>query len=385
MDEKKLASLIKRNEGLKLDFKQMIDINTESGKKELAKDVSAIANSKGGRGYIIIGIEDKTKNIVGIENIDFTEEQIQQIISSRIEPPVPISLEMLKYYGKNLAIINIYDSDQKPYQIRENGVFYIRRGSTTDTMRKEEIISSLQDNLSLNIELCSIVKSDEKDIDISLVDKYFKSIGVLINDDNRISMMEKASIINYDKERGKFAGSLGGLLIFCKENNIFLSHNRIKIINNINKKYDKVNIIQGNLLDIIDKSRDILINILPKAYPIDAICEAINNAVLYRDYSIFYEEIEVLIDYKTISIISPGCLLRDNNMSSFNTLKRNMWIYEKLISLDDKNRFIKSGNGFRRMKKAFRGRGKVIFINSFKENCFKVMFPGINKLYKKNR
>lgn len=33
MDEKKLANLIKKNEGLKLDFKQMIDINTESGKK----------------------------------------------------------------------------------------------------------------------------------------------------------------------------------------------------------------------------------------------------------------------------------------------------------------------------------------------------------------
>ncbi|EQB9790719.1 AlbA family DNA-binding domain-containing protein, partial [Clostridium botulinum] len=343
MDEKKLANLIKKNEGLKLDFKQMIDINTESGKKELAKDVSAIANSKGGRGYIIIGIEDKIKNIVGIDNMDFTEEQIQQIISSRIDPPVPVSLEVLQYHGKKLAIINIYDSDQKPYQTRENGVFYIRRGSTTDTMRKEEIISSLQDSLSLNIELCSIVKSDEKDMDISLVDKYFNAIGVLVNNDNRIDMMEKASIIHYDKERGKFIGSLGGLLIFSKKNNIFLSHNRVKIINNINKKFNRVNIIQGDLLYIIDKSKDILVNILPRSYPIDAVCEAINNAVLYRDYSIFYEEIEVLIDYKSISIISPGCLLRDNNMSSFNALKRNMWIYEKLISLDDKNRFTKSG------------------------------------------
>lgn len=167
--------------------------------------------------------------------MDFTEEQIQQIISSRIDPPVPVSLEVLQYHGKKLAIINIYDSDQKPYQTRENGVFYIRRGSTTDTMRKEEIISSLQDSLSLNIELCSIVKSDEKDMDISLVDKYFNAIGVLVNNDNRIDMMEKASIIHYDKERGKFIGSLGGLLIFSKKNNIFLSHNRVKIINNINK------------------------------------------------------------------------------------------------------------------------------------------------------
>lgn len=44
--------------------------------------------------------------------MDFTEEQIQQIISSRIDPPVPVSLEILQYHGKKLAIINIYDSDQ---------------------------------------------------------------------------------------------------------------------------------------------------------------------------------------------------------------------------------------------------------------------------------
>ena len=52
MDNKKLLSLIKKDEGTKLDFKLKLDLTTENGKKELTKDVCAIANSSGGRGYI---------------------------------------------------------------------------------------------------------------------------------------------------------------------------------------------------------------------------------------------------------------------------------------------------------------------------------------------
>ena len=50
MNKKKLLSLIKQREGTKLDFKLQIDISSESGKKkELAKDVCAIANSQRGK------------------------------------------------------------------------------------------------------------------------------------------------------------------------------------------------------------------------------------------------------------------------------------------------------------------------------------------------
>ena len=81
MERKKLLSLIKRDEGLKLDFKLKLDLSYETGKKELTKDICAIANSNGQRGYIIVGIQDKTKNIIGIKKDEmFKEEQIQQII-----------------------------------------------------------------------------------------------------------------------------------------------------------------------------------------------------------------------------------------------------------------------------------------------------------------
>ena len=45
MDIKKLKTLLKKEESSKLDYKLEIDLLTESGKKEFAKDVCAIANS----------------------------------------------------------------------------------------------------------------------------------------------------------------------------------------------------------------------------------------------------------------------------------------------------------------------------------------------------
>lgn len=378
MDRKKLLNLIRREEGPKLDFKQKIDIDTESGKKELAKDICAIANSRGGRGYLILGVEDKTKNIIGFDKTGFTEEQIQQIVSSRCEPPIPISLEFIELSDKNIGVITIYDGGQKPYQVRENGSFYMRRGSTTDTMRKQELVSALQENLNLNVELCPITHSNPSCLDHNLIDKYFSSHNIQVNDENRNMLMENASIVYLDRESGEYKVTLGGLLVFSRINNIFIPHNMIRIVNKINKNFKEVILVQGDLLAIIDKSEEIVRKILPESYPVEAIYEGIKNAVLYRDYSVYYKEIEIIINFNSISIISPGILVKGKDVNSHNYLRRNMWIYEKLISLDNGNRFTKSSRGFTKMRKAFRNKGKVVFVNSVEYNLFKVIYPGVS-------
>ncbi len=61
MNSQKLQYLLSQEEGPKLDFKASLSLKTASGKKELAKDIIAIANSQGGRGYLVIGVADKTK------------------------------------------------------------------------------------------------------------------------------------------------------------------------------------------------------------------------------------------------------------------------------------------------------------------------------------
>lgn len=380
MDIKKLQMLIRRQESPKLDFKQKLELETESGKKELAKDVCAIANSRGGRGHILLGIEDKTKNIIGIEDKAYNEEKIQQIISSRCEPPIPIAYEIVQYEGKFIGILTIYDGGQKPYQIRETGAFYIRRGSTTDTMRKQEIASALQDNFSLNIELCPISNSSMESLDLELIDKYFSANKIQANDDNRINLMENASIIKFDRECGKYKLTLGGVLVFSKTNNVYIPHNMIRIVNKISDDENKVIVINGDLLSMLNKCEVVLSKLLPVNYPLEALYEGVKNAVLYRDYTIYYKEIEVILGRENISIISPGVFIRNNDINNHNYVKRNMWIYDKLIALDDKNRFLKSDRGFSIMKKSFKRIGKVLFINSISNDFFKVVYPGISKI-----
>lgn len=377
MDKKKLLSLLKREEGIKLDYKLKLDLSTESGRKELAKDVCAMANSRGGRGYIIIGIEDKTKNIVGINQGDITEEQLQQIVSSRIEPPIPISLEYIKVSETLVGIINIYDGYQKPYQFKENGAFYVRRGSTTDTMRKGEIISALTENLSLFAENCILRNNNIDCIDEELLSGYFFNQNIKINSANRMELLEKTSIICYDKEDSKYYYTLGGALVFCPNNNFFIPQNMIKITNGINISYEGYIIIRGTLTHMIHQCELVFNDLLPEIYPIDALMEGIKNAVIFRDYTMANSIIEVGLYEDNITIVSPGVFSREYRDSNLKYTKRNMWIYEKLMTLDTHKNAPSSLGGFSKIKRAFKGRGKVTFLNIPLEDCFKVIYPGL--------
>ncbi|NLD48882.1 MAG: ATP-binding protein, partial [Clostridiaceae bacterium] len=179
MDCYKLKRLLKQEEGPKLDFKAELKLSTESEKKELTKDVIAIANSRGGRGYIVFGVEDKSKKILGIDPGEYTEEQIQQIIYNRCDPPVPISMDFVKAGGKTLGVLTIYRSNHKPHQMMQNGAFYLRRGSTTDTARRSEIANLLQENGLMTYETVILKNAGMEELDFELIGGYFRNLNVI--------------------------------------------------------------------------------------------------------------------------------------------------------------------------------------------------------------
>ncbi|WP_297519668.1 RNA-binding domain-containing protein [uncultured Clostridium sp.] len=373
MDIKKLLRIIRKNEGSKLDFKEQMHLNTESDKKEFTKDICAIANSKGGRGHIIVGIQDKSKKIVGIENYaKLNEERMQQIISSRCDPPIPISVEEFIINMKKILVITIFDGEQKPYQVKETGAFYIRRGSITDYMRKSELLNVFQDKLDLNIETCAIMNSNESLLDNKSLSKYFNSKGIEFNEKNRDFLLSSSNIVRVNRETGEKICTLGGLLVFSQINSIAIPYNFIKIGGEDKKEI----YIQGSLLTMIDKASEYIKMILPDKYPCNAIIEAVKNAVLYRDYTLS-NCIEVIIEKEEVTVKNPGKFIENSDKYMLDYSKRNMWIYEKLITLDTENRFIKDGQGFKRMNKELGSLGKMEIIESKSEEMVKVIFPGI--------
>lgn len=374
MDCYKLKRLLKQEEGPKLDFKAELKLSTESEKKELTKDVIAIANSRGGRGYIVFGVEDKSKKILGIDPGEYTEEQIQQIIYNRCDPPVPISMDFVKAGGKTLGVLTIYRSNHKPHQMMQNGAFYLRRGSTTDTARRSEIANLLQENGLMTYETVILKNAGMEELDFELIGGYFRNLNVISDKPSEL-LLEALGIVGQKCDNEGYHPTIGGLLLFGKNPSVLLPHVYTKVI-----KDDEVRIFYGNVPSMIESvSSHIKNNINSAEYPFDALEEVIANAIVHRDYLDLSRGITVTITPKSIEVTNPGALIAGNSVYRFardnNPDRRNPWLYQRLMTLDTRRRFMKSELGMTRIKKAFDGIGRVKFVNIGSQNLFKVLLP----------
>ncbi|RKD27573.1 Predicted transcriptional regulator, contains HTH domain [Caminicella sporogenes DSM 14501] len=379
MDKNKLRTLLKQGEGPKLDYKETININQESGKKELVKDIIAIANSQGGRGHLIIGVKDKTREIVGIKPENINEERIQQIISNRCDPPINIRVEYIDIDNKTVAVITIFRSYKRPHQMRQTGAFYIRRGSTTDVARRDEIANMLQNAGIIYNEQLPVYNVAIDVLDKKLIQNYLSKMNINAGVDDKI-LLNNLGIIHYDRDTEEYFPTIGGLLLFCNNPQIYLPHTGIKVIffeNGIRK----VKYFTGDLVSLLDKSIAFIKNILSDiCYPFEPIVESLSNAVVHRDYFDYSREIVVYVGKNKLEISNPGTISYKDRINNIiyeqNPFRRNKWLYERLLVLDTKNRFMKTGLGLKKIKNSFKGIKKVYFLNLRKRNLFKVILPG---------
>ena len=129
---------ILKGESATLEFKEQLPSNSE----RYTKTVVAFANSKGGR--IVIGVNDKTGEITGVETaslfrtMDTIADTIAQVTDPMIIPDIyPCTVE-----GKTLIVISVPALMKRPYCIRnlgrDNGT-YVRVGATTQPAWPEKI------------------------------------------------------------------------------------------------------------------------------------------------------------------------------------------------------------------------------------------------------
>jgi predicted HTH transcriptional regulator len=373
LDADRIRQLLRREENPKLDFKATLHLRTEGEKKELTRDVIAIANSRGGRGYILFGIEDKSKKPLGIEPKYFNEEQIQQIIYNRSDPPVSVTVEFVEYEGVNIAVLTIFKSHHKPHQMLQTGAFYIRRGSTTDIARRSEIAQMMQENGLQTYETVPLLKATMEDMDKELLQEYFSNLKVC-DDTPNIFLMEALGFIS-ELDNGEYSPTIGGMLVFGKNPSLFLPQCYVKFISS-----EGITHITGNIYSMMHQSLELIRNIISDdTYPFDAVEESLANAMLHRDYLDVARGILIDITDDFIEISNPGALVAGNitlkYMRDKNPQRRNPWLYQRLLILDYKRHFIKAGTGMLSMREAFTDRGKVKFINLGSRNLFKVVFP----------
>lgn len=335
MDKSKLKYIITKGETNKIDFKRKLVLEYESNKKEFVKDISAIANTNGGRGYLIFGIEDKTKDVVGIDKSDFNEEKLQQIISSRVDPPVPIKVNFVEMEGLDIAVITILNSIHKPHQMRENGAFYTRRGTITDIMRKDEIASMIHEYGILPYETIPLQAATIEDLSETLLLKYLKKFNITNNVNHEI--LVGLGVLHREPNHSKLIPTYGGIMLFSDYPQKFIPHNIIRINTSPKNPYFSPIICQGNTLEMLNKASNEIMTYMCPNIPIDIINHLLGNSVVHRDYFSSNDIIDITITDNSIEIINPGYKRNSDNTCSY--VKRNMWLYLKLLTLDDDNRF----------------------------------------------
>ncbi|MFF8513362.1 helix-turn-helix domain-containing protein [Streptomyces sp. NPDC015492] len=143
-------------EGVDLDWKKDFYDGKDAGRKELAKDVAAMANTVGG--LLVIGVDDgKQDHAHALAPIEPApgrgEEWIRSVIANWIQPVVPNvgvrSLQSAKE-GKIYWLLTVPPSTQAPHAVAAPGNDYnfrvhVRHGTTTRTLAESEIAQRYRD------------------------------------------------------------------------------------------------------------------------------------------------------------------------------------------------------------------------------------------------
>jgi hypothetical protein len=160
LEKKMLEKLLRKGEGCRIEFKRQLNIDNEAAKAEFIKDLTAMANTSSGDGYIIYGITDEAE-IMGIQKRKGLEESLSQIAASRCLPPPEFSTEWVDKNGKNILVLQVPESQLRPHATLKRDV-YIRRGKIIDKAYPTEILQMMMPARTKITSSDSAISQDEE-------------------------------------------------------------------------------------------------------------------------------------------------------------------------------------------------------------------------------
>lgn len=136
-----IRELINGRENKDADYKVTIDLSKQKTKKDLAIDAVSFANARGG--IIVVGVEDKTKVIVGL-SAPLDHDRIVQSITDSTYPPVDTYVDTITIDDKLIGVIQ-FQPGKTVHRLSKEGTVYIRRDGINYIATPEEIARLLDE------------------------------------------------------------------------------------------------------------------------------------------------------------------------------------------------------------------------------------------------
>lgn len=120
----------------------MWSVELPRNSEKYIKTVIAFSNSSGGK--IVIGIEDETRKIVGVDEKEVFQimDSIANAVSDSCMPQIIPDITFQTIDNKCILIIEVYPGANRPYYLKSVGKdkgTFIRVAGTTQTSRQCEV------------------------------------------------------------------------------------------------------------------------------------------------------------------------------------------------------------------------------------------------------
>ena len=340
MTRSELLELIANQENSGVEFKSD-DVRPE----RLAKEIVALANFQGGR--IVLGVEDDGA-ITGIQRNDLEHWVMDVVFGRKVHPMIlPFYEEVQVDDQHRVAVITITQGTAKPYVVRHNDreEIYVRVGSTSRLATREQQARLFAHGGMLHAELLPVSGSALRDLSNERLEHYLTAIvGDKESPDSVGAWHERLCGLGFMAERVDDAPvcTIAGLVLFGYRPRRLLRQAGVRWIafKGDDKTYDALDdqVLDGPLValwkrdsgggrEMVEKG---LIEVLVDAmrpfvseeagevdasmrrtrrwhYPVEALREAIVNALAHRDWT-RYEEAEVVRYADRLVVTSPGTL-----------------------------------------------------------------------------
>lgn len=288
MNESEIHALLKSVESDTLEFKESFD-------KETVETAGAFTNTKGG--LILVGVTDKG-NPKGIQISAKTQKDWANQIAQSTEPRLIPEIELAKIGGKAIVLITIKESPLKPVSVK--GRCIRRVGTANRIMTPQEIAELHLHSTGGSWDKFPARDAALADIDKEKVRKYMKRAIAsgrckIAENENSLEVLQKLELIKNGRP------TWAAILLFRREGKDFLSQAAIHC-GRFKEETLVIDdrMIRGVIIEQIEEAMDFIrknINVRfvmtgkPAReqiwdYPLEAVREALINAVCHRDYSI---------------------------------------------------------------------------------------------------
>ena len=281
--------------------------------KSWLKTISAFANSRGGK--LIFGIkEDNT--ILGLNDYQGDTEFISETIKIKIDPIPEFDMEIKELEEKVILILTVFAGRNTPYFLVDSGsrIAYKRIGNQSVTASRIDLV-----NLSLKGQKRSF---DSLPSEKRLEDVSFRELRLEYR--NRVGKpFEESDLKSFGLVDEEGILTIAGAL-FADGHQVYQSRVFCTRWNGLDKTHGLMEALddkefEGNLLYLLNASLDFVKKNSKKMwkkgpvyrieypeYPERAVQEAIVNALIHRDYTVFGSEVHIDIYDDRLEVYSPG-------------------------------------------------------------------------------